>query len=819
MMKVILSLFSLLFCLLLSAQQTSVSGFVYEKGSNIGLPGVRINFKNTKIGTVSDSTGHFNLSTYYASDSLVFFLYEYRIQTIAVKKDVAQTVSCYLVLNESDIEEVVIRPPDESPTEILLKRVLANKDVNNKEKLDAYGYELYNKLQVDVNNIGDKFKDRGFVKRLDLVMNYLDSTDKGGQFLPVILSENISQFNYKNNPKKKKEVVAATRISGIENIQLNQFLGEMYLDFNVYDNYIELFQKSFVSPIANNARFYYKFFLSDSQFIDNQWCYKLTFRPKRTGDMTFQGELWIHDTTYAVKEFKATISPWANINYVQDLYMEHHFDMVQPEVWMLTEEKMIIDLKITKGTELYGFYGRKYSSRRNFSINEKYPDEFYQSTSTVSFEEGADKRDTAYWNGHRHKALNEQEIGINQMVDSLNKDPFFSFLKNATYMLSTGYYPLGKIEIGSLHTLASFNPVESFRTGLAVRTSNNFSRRIELGGRLFYGFGDERFKYALTARYNITPKKRGMLSTYYSYDIEQLGLSATAAAIGSTFGSLFRTGPLDKLTFVDKIGINLEKDLGKDIIVFGGFEWKEYTPLGLANYQKYDENNQLITITKVQSAEATIRFRWCKNEEFVSGAFDRTALVSKYPIFSIQGIFGIKGVFGSDYDYQKIEFLMDHTRNLGPIGRLRYGFNAGVVSGIAAYPFLKVHEGSQSYWLYTNSFNRMNFFEFISDKYVGGFLEQHWQGLLFDRIPLVKKLKWRLVSTARFTYGTISKRHEAAMLIPTFTKSFGGVPYVEIGVGIENIFKVGRVDLVWRATHLDTGIPPLGIRARWSLNF
>jgi hypothetical protein len=162
---------------------------------------------------------------------------------------------------------------------------------------------------------------------------------------------------------------------------------------------------------------------------------------------------------------------------------------------------------------------------------------------------------------------------------------------------------------------------------------------------------------------------------------------------------------------------------------------------------------------------------------------------------------------------------MDHTRNLGALGRLRYGFNAGVVSGIAAYPFLKVHEGSQSYWLYTNSFNRMSYFEFISDKYLGGFLEQHWQGLLFDRIPLVKKLKWRLVSTARFTYGTISKRHEAAMLIPSFTKSFGGIPYVEIGVGIENIFKVGRVDLVWRATHLDTGIPPLGIRARWSLNF
>jgi hypothetical protein len=192
---------------------------------------------------------------------------------------------------------------------------------------------------------------------------------------------------------------------------------------------------------------------------------------------------------------------------------------------------------------------------------------------------------------------------------------------------------------------------------------------------------------------------------------------------------------------------------------------------------------------------------------------------SIYPIISIQGIFGIKGVFGSDYDYQKIEFAMEHNRNVGVFGRLRYGFNAGFVNGTVAYPFLKVHEGSQSYWLYTNSFNRMSFFEFISDRYVGALVEQHWQGLFFDRIPLVKKLKWRLVTVGRMTYGAISDRHNAAMLIPTFTKSFGSIPYIEASIGIENIFKVGRIDLVWRLTHLDPGMSPVGIRARWALNF
>jgi hypothetical protein len=801
------------------AQQTRVTGVVTDAETGETIPEVHVVFQDSKIGAFTDLDGNFTIETYYATDTLEFYYSGYVTQRVAVKRDQENVINVALAYKVETIAEFVVRPPDELPSTRLHKRVVANKDINNREKLDSYGYELYNKLQIDLNNIGDKFKDRDLVQRLDLVLNYLDSADNGKTYLPVILSENISRFNYRKNPKKKREVVSATRISGIENLQLNQFLGEMYLDFNVYDNYIVLFNRAFVSPVADFARGFYQFTLTDSTFIDDQWCYKLAFVPKRTGDMTFRGEMWIHDTTYAVKNIKMNISPSANINYVQDLYMEHHFDQVQKEVWMLTEEKMIVDLKITKKTEVYGFYGRKYTSRRNFEINVPHPDEFYNTPNTVEFEEGATTRDDAYWEAHRHVPLGEQEKGIDQMIDSLNSDPFFKFLKNATYMLSTGFYPLGKIEIGSIHSLVSLNPVESFRTGLAVRTSNDFSRRLELGGRVYYGFGDERFKYGATVRYNVTPKKRGMLTSYFNYDIEQIGTSPTAAAIGSTFSSLLRTGPLDKLTFVAKGGMNLEKDLWRDIILYGGVEYKEYTALGKANYERYNRDSVLENINKIQTAEFTFRFRWAKDEEFISGVFDRTSITSRYPIFSLQGIFGVKGLFGSDYSYQKIEFAMEHNRTVGVLGRIRYGFNAGYIFGTAAYPFLKVHEGSQSYWLYTNAFNKLNFFEFISDRYVGALLEQHWEGLFFDRIPLIKKLQWRLVTTGRITYGAISDRHQQAMLLPSFTKRFGNTPYAEVAVGVENIFKVGRIDLVWRLTHLDPGINPLGIRARWQLGF
>lgn len=801
-----------------------VEGIVTDGETGEPMPFVTVRFMDSKIGTFTDTNGYYSFNTYYATDSLVFSFSGYIKQVVPIVLDQSQEINITLKIQQTDVEEVYVRPPDEFPSTILHRKVVANKRINNKEKLDSYEYEVYNKVQLDLNNIGDRFKENNIVKKLDVVMDYLDSAENGKSYLPVIISESVSDFYYKNSPKKKKEVVKATRISGVDNLQMNQFLGDMYLDVNIYDNYINLFNKGFVSPIANFARSYYRFYLTDSTFIGNQWCYKLTFTPKRTGDATFEGEMWIHDTTYAVKSITASLSPWVNINYVQGLYFEHEFEMVAPEVWMLTSEKMIADLKITKKTNIYGFYGRRHSTRKNYVINQVRPEDFYKSSSTVEIQEGANERSEEYWAKVRHQPLSEQEEGIDNMIDSLNDLRFFKSIKNIIYMATTGYYPMGKIELGSVFSLVTKNPVEGWRTALAIRTSNDFSRRLELGGNGAYGFMDSTFKYGASIRYNITPKKRGMMTAFYNYDIEQIGQSPTAASIGSTFGTLLRTGPLNKLTFVEKAGLDLEKDVGKDIILYGGVQWKEYTALGKANYIRVTDTGDSLSIGKIQTSEVVARFRWAKDEEFISGSFDRTSVGSKYPILSVQGTFGIKDLFGADYNYQKIDLLIEHRRNIGVLGRIKYNVNFGYVFGSAGYPFLKVHEGNQSYWLMTNAFNKMNFFEFISDRYVTGLLENHWDGFFLDRVPLIKRLKWRMVSTWRAAYGQISDKHQVHMLLPNDTKQFGNTPYVEFGLGIENILTVGRVDVFWRLTHQEPGvkvtdITNFGIRARYSFNF
>ncbi len=800
-------------------QQTKLTGTVSDASTGEKLPYVSVRFVDSKIGTLTDSLGNFMIETYYATDSIRFSFSGFISQTHFVKKDEEQRLEIKLQILTDDLSEVVIYTPDEFPSTTLHKKMVANKPINNKEKLNSYEYDLYSKIQFDLNNIDDKFGQNGVVKRLDLIMDYLDSNSQGENYLPVILSETFSNFYFKNNPKIKKEVIQATKITGIDNLQLNQFLGDMYLDVNVYDNVIDVFNKSFISPTSPIARSYYKFFLEDSTFIDNDWCYKLRFLPKRAGDLTFSGEMWIHDTTYAIKLIKASIAPDANLNYIQDLYLEHKFDQVEKEVWMLKEEKLIADIKLTQKTKVYGIYARKNSTRRNYVINTKRDSEFY-SGNTIQLVDSAKIRPDSYWNNIRTEKLTEQQEGIVDMVDSLNNLPFFQTVKNLTYFSTTGYYPIGKIEIGSAFSLLAFNQVEKLRTAFALRTSNNFSKRLELGGRVAYGFGDQRIKYGFTTRFNITPKKRGMMVGYYTYDIEQIGQSPTAVSMGSSFATVLSTAPFDKLTFVKKTGISLEKDIKKDIVIYSAFDWKEFTPLGLANYLKNNPTTGSIdTISNIRTAEFTARYRWTKDEEFLSGQFDRTSLRSVFPILSLQAIIGVKGIGGSQYNYQKLEFQLEHNAQVGIFGRMRYGAIAGYIFGNAAYPLLKVHEGNQSLWLLTTAFNKLNFLEFISDKYVGAFVENHWEGLLFDRIPINKKLKWRLLTTGRIAYGSLSSRHEQEMLIPSFVKRFGNVPYIESSVGIENILKAIRVDLVWRMTHQIPGISPLGIRARFSLNF
>ena len=820
-----LFVFMILFTSYLGFGQQLISGKIVDAKTIEPLPFAVIKSIPSKKAILSDTAGYFKILINENDDTLEISATGYQKAKIDRNmfeeslKDVDGEFTVYLKSIFLDFEEVTVRAPEELPSTALHRKLITNKHKNDKKKLDSYEYKLYTKIQFDLNNISRNIQENKRIQKLNILLNYLDSTETGNKYLPLLLNETISRFYYKNKPRERKEVIQAARTTGVENLELNSFLGDMYLDLNIYDNIYTIFGKSFISPIANNSRFFYKYYLEDSSLIDQHWCYNLKFIPKRKGELTFSGSMWIHDTTFAVKQFSANVSPDVNLNFIKDFYFVHEFEQIDQTTWMLSKENLIANIQLYKKGKLSGFFARKSSRRSEFAINKKRNKKFYNSNSTVEILEGAMNRSEEEWLELRPVKLSKQEEGIGDMIDSLNTNPYFKKLKNITYLAASGFYQIGKIELGDLYSFASTNPVEKFRTALAIRTSNAFSRRIEFGIKGAYGFGDEVWKYGATFRANISPKKRGILSLYYDYDIEQIGLSPYAIGVGNTFATLFSTAPFDKLTFLKKAGVNIEKDIGKDIIVFIGGAWKEFNPLGVANFLRPNGNNGLDTINRITTTEFKAFIRWAKDEEFISGSLDRKSIRSKFPAISLKAIFGVKNIIGSEYNYQKVELNLEHRTQIGILGRIEYGANIGAVFGNVAYPLLHAIPGNQSLWLMTSAFNKLNFLEFVCDRYTGFYIENHWDGFVMNKIPLVKKLNLRLVTSGRLAYGSLNQRHEASMIFPDFIRDFKKVPYAETTIGIENLFKFFRVDLVWRMTYLDESTNPLGIRGKFTLNF
>ena len=260
------------------AQTTKVSGRVTDALTNEPIPFANVAFKGTTTGTVTDFNGYFSLESDKPSDSLSASFVGYVPVTLRISRGKSQTVNFLLKVNKVDLGEVVIKA-GENPANILLRKVIENRDLNDKRQLDSYKYESYNKMEFDLTDIPPDFKDKRLIKPFAFIFDNIDSSVTNSKpFLPFFITEALSDVYFRNNPKNTREIIKASKISGLENESVTQFLGDMYQNIDVYNNYIDIFGKSFVSPISNVGLLYYRYYLTDSAFIDNQWCYKLKFR-------------------------------------------------------------------------------------------------------------------------------------------------------------------------------------------------------------------------------------------------------------------------------------------------------------------------------------------------------------------------------------------------------------------------------------------------------------------------------------------------------------------------------------------------------------
>lgn len=787
------------------AQVTKIMGKVTDSQTKEPIPFANILVVGTTIGMLTDFDGNYSLELKNTkAESISASLLGYSKTTKPFTKNVFQTINFELVSENLDLPEVVIKYTG-NPADRLIDSIVKYKERNTFQSFDKFQYNAYTKIELDANNITEKIEEKKLFKPFQFVLAYVDtSTINGKSYLPVLISETNSVIYERKSPKSKKEIIQATQISGLDNPSVSQFFGNMSQQVDVYSNFTELFEKNFVSPIANSGHDYYKYFLVDSTYIGNKWCYHIMFKPKRKQELTYTGSLWVNDTSYAIVKIKMRIAEDANINFVNDLEVDQEFEWTDDKFWMKTKDVLLVDFNIVDNAKkLIGLYGHKTNIYGNFIFDTIDYERVFALPSDVTFEKNATDRSEEYWETSRPEALTTSEENIYKMVDSIKNVPIFRTYSNIVYGVINGYFPWKKLEIGPYSKLFSYNSIEGARFRIGARTANSFSKKVQLEGYLAYGTLDRTFKYGGEVIYMFNKNPRRVFTANYKYDVEQLGMSPNAYATDNILSSLFSRGPINKLTMVREYKISYEHEWFNGLINTLAITHRELFPLKGAEFVIFPENTyDTVYTNSIYTNEIGLSTRISFDEKYISGEFYRVTLKSQYPIIMINYKWGVPNIFSNDYGYQKLNIGISQWFNLGTIGWSKYVVEWGKIWGTLPYPLLKIHDGNQTFLYDDYASNLMLYYEFVSDNYVNFYFSHHFDGLFFNRVPFLRKLKWREVAHFRGVYGSLTDANLNYSEFPEGMRPLGNTPYLEAGGGIENIFKIFRIDAVWRLTHL-----------------
>jgi hypothetical protein len=801
------------------AQNYTISGKVFDAESKEALPFVPVLIKGTTVGATTDFDGNYSITTSKLADSIVSSYVSYKKLVRPIKRGENQTVNMPMILEGVNLLEVVVKA-GENPAHRIIRNVIANKQYNNKRTLDAYQYETYNKVEFDLNRIPKEMREKKIFKPIKFVFDNVDSLNSGEKpSLPIFITEAISDIYYRSNPTLKKEVIRASKITGIENTSVTSVMGDMYQNINIYDNHILVFGKDFVSPISDNGLFYYKYYLEDSLFIGSTRCYQIRFKSKRPQELCFSGNMWISDSTWAVKRIEMSIPKEANINFINAANVIQEFMHID-STWMLSKDRLIIDFALSKNQ--VGIYGRKTTSYKNFIINQPKDTKFYELGDKIIVEDGASKQSDDFWDSNRHDSLSLREKKIYHMIDTIKSLPIYKTWVDVLTIFVSGYKVVNNFEIGPYFNLVSYNKVEGLRVRFGGRTSSKFSKWYELNGYVAYGFSDEKFKYSLGFKTFISKKPhRQLVGMTYKSDYEILGQSQNGFSQDNLFASLFRTSPLTNLTRVDKTEAWYEREWMEGLTSKVTLSGRTITPLIANTYTYYKNDGGVATKENIRNTEVRLNVRFAYKEKYISGDFSRISLGTKWPVMQVNYAKSLQNAFRGEYDYQKVVLnLSDRVRLISLLGYTDYTAEVGKIFGIVPYPLMELHGGNETYVYDYMSFNMMKYYEFASDQYASVGLFHHFEGLLFNKLPLIKKLKWREVVTCKALWGSVTQKNTSTLIFPKTLSALGNEPYVEVSAGVENIFKVFRIDALWRSTyHRQKTIENFGVKFGFQLAF
>jgi hypothetical protein len=821
------------------SDKTVINGIVVDAKTGLPLTGVSVLLERTTVGTITDNEGKYRIETKVQAERIVFSFIGYQTENRSFSQGKVQTINISLKLSSISLDEVVVRPGrskyknKNNPAVDLIEKVINNKVLNNKKSFDYLEFKQYDKIQFALSNLSEKLKQGNLFGKFRFVFDNIDTTKRiGNSILPLFIKEERSDHFYRKDPEARKEIILARKTINLDeyldNRGVSANLNNLYQNINIYDNQILFLTNIFVSPIANNAPDFYKYYIIDTLPVGKIKCVRLFFEPRNKADFLFHGHLYITlDSSYAVCKIDMGINKKMNIDWVKDISITQDFDRFGQKIWLLSKDEISIDFGIMKNS--MGLYGQRTISYRDYKINEPIDNNVFKGPSEIErLDPSADSPD--FWESNRYVPLSKSEKGVYLTIDSIKQIPAFKRRMNLIMLLTTGFLNLGKIEIGPDESFYSFNTVEGSRFRFGGRTTPDFNKKITYEAYAAYGLTDKIFKYNAGITYSLTP------GTIYQFPVKSIKLSfqndikipgqELQFTQGDNIFLSLKRGVNDKF-FLDKtIKAEFLNEFENHFSYALGYSFTRQSTEGNFHFTTNDSTSLTNNLPYINISEFYLNLRFAPNEKFYQGKLYRDPLPGKYPVIQLKLSGGSKSVF-NDYNYLRLQLEVSKRYYLSVLGYTDLSFEAGKIIGQVPYPLLFIHRANQTYSYQKNSYNLMNFLEFVSDQYISLNIDHSFNGFFFNKVPLLKKLKLREVVSCKFLYGGLSRTNNPVYQNNLFrlpadnngiplTYTLDKDPYIEASVGVSNILKIFRVDLIKRFTYLNhPNVSTLGLRIQF----
>lgn len=811
--------------------QTKVSGVVIDEfGDPVSFANVL--FKASTEGTITNENGRFYMESEKDHDTLQISFIGYKTEVIALKSRVTYDMKIVLQESGEELNEVVVywgkQSKKNNPAIDILRKIWEHKRKNGLKQFKQYQYNKYEKVEFDINTIDSALIKSKMFKGMEFVFDQVDTSNVTGKtYLPMFINESVSKVYGNTVLNKEKIDLQGNKNSGFSDNQIIiDFVDDLYSDFDVYDNYLKFFDKSFVSPLSRTGINTYNYVLSDSAYIDNKWCYNIYYYPRRKNELTFKGDFWVSDSTYAVKEINLQATKSANINWVKEIYIEQEFEVLNDSLFLIKRDYMMSDFAFSKKEASRGIYGKRTTLYDDYKFNIPKEKKFYDDE-VYYYDQDVYNREDDFWEQNRLEQLNKDEVGVYKMLDTLKTVKKFKRLYNMGSILTSGYIEFNKLPLdyGPIFSTFGFNEVEGLRLRTGGRTYFGRNDPWRLEGFAAYGFKDRKFKYGLSGKWLVDKKSRFIVSGGYRKDVEQIGASLTNSTdvLGRNLASssIVGTGANDKLTAIELASVAIEMEPWRNVILKLGGNYRTLASASSTfSLDYFDSDVPSGVSSEVKQYETVLSLFSFPGRKMTGFGVERYEANDDYARLFAQVSVGDKNTFNSDFNYTKVQFSYTQPWQIGGFGRLYSTIEAGKTYGDVPLGLLSVVPGNQSYFSIYNTFSQLDYYEFVTDTYTSLHLQHNFNGRLFSRIPWLRKFNLREIISLRGVWGDISDGNIALNASGLIYNAPTDKIYYEYGLGVGNIFKILRIDFNFRGNYLDNpGARKFGVTGTFGFSF